>query len=208
LLAEPRLEGREAGKIIDGLPMRLFVASFFSETILDWLIKSGLTLSELFPARTLHLTRPENLHLTYQFLGEIPGSKVGQISQVIESALREAETFVYLPGMVGVFPNKFRPRILWIGLEPASKFQAVAAKIRRALEHEVSVDTKHFLPHVTLARFNEDHAALSNVDPTNITLPLFEVLDQDRTIDSVALCKSELTPKGPIYSELSRFDLK
>src|SRR5450830_18330 len=188
--------------------MRLFVASFFSETILDWLIKSGLTLSELFPARTLHLTRPENLHLTYQFLGEIPGSKVGQISQVIESALREAETFVYLPGMVGVFPNKFRPRILWIGLEPASKFQAVAAKIRRALEHEVSVDTKHFLPHVTLARFNEDHAALSNVDPTNITLPLFEVLDQDRTIDSVALCKSELTPKGPIYSELSRFDLK
>ena len=207
-MAEPRLEGREAGKIIDGLPMRLFVASFFSETILDWLIKSGLTLSELFPARTLHLTRPENLHLTYQFLGEIPGSKVGQISQVIESALREAETFVYLPGMVGVFPNKFRPRILWIGLEPASKFQAVAAKIRRALEHEVSVDTKHFLPHVTLARFNEDHAALSNVDPTNITLPLFEVLDQDRTIDSVALCKSELTPKGPIYSELSRFDLK
>ena len=188
--------------------MRLFVASFFSETMLDWLIKSGLTLSELFPARTLHLTSPENLHLTYQFLGEVSGSKVGQISQVIETTLSCAEAFVYHPGMVGVFPDKFRPRILWIGLEPALKFQGVATKIRRALEHEVSVDTKRFLPHVTLARFNEDHAALSNVDPTDVTLPLFDVLDKDCTIDSVALCKSELTPKGPIYSELSRFDLK
>lgn len=188
--------------------MRLFVASFFSETMLDWLMKSGLTLSELFPARTLHLTSPENLHLTYQFLGEVPGSKVGKISQVIESMVINAEAFVYYPGLVGVFPNKFRPRILWIGLEPAPKFQAVAAKIRRALEHEVSGDTKRFLPHVTLARFNEDHAALSNFDPTNITLPLFDVLDKDCTIDSAALCKSELTPKGPIYSELFRFDLK
>lgn len=188
--------------------MRLFVASFFSETMLDWLMKSGLTLSTLFPAKTLRLTSPKNLHLTYQFLGEVPGSKIGQISQVIESTLSNAEAFVYHPGMVGVFPNKFRPRILWIGLEPASKFQVFAANIRRALEHEVTGDTKHFLPHVTLARFNEEHAALSNVDPTNDTLPLFDVLDKDRTIDSVALCKSELTPKGPIYSELSRFDLK
>jgi len=208
LLAEPRLEGREAGKIIYGLTMRLFVASFFSETMLDWLMKSGLTLSELFPAKTLHFTLPEKLHLTYQFLGEVPGSKVGKISQVVESTLSNAESFVFHPGMVGVFPNKFRPRVLWIGLEPAANFQVFAAKIRRALEYEVTGDTKHFLPHVTLARFNEDHAALSNADPTNITLPLFDVLDKDCTIDSVALCKNELTPKGPIYSELSRFDLK
>jgi 2'-5' RNA ligase len=187
--------------------MRLFIASFFTQTILDWLIASSSTLSELFPTKALRLTRPENLHLTYLFLGEIPGSKVEQLSTLIEEALTDVEAFVYHPGLIGVFPNKFRPRTLWIGLEPSAKFQALARIVRRALVQEVSTDTKPFLPHVTLARFNEEHPALSAVDPTNITLSVFSALDQDRTVDSVALCRSELTPSGPIYSVLSRFDL-
>jgi 2'-5' RNA ligase len=188
--------------------MRVFVATFFSEEMLDWLMKSGSVLSELFPARVLRLTRPENLHLTFQFLGEIQGSKVGQISQGIEEVLGEVNAFVYLPGLVGEFPNKFRPRSLWIGLEPASSFQLVATKIRRRLEKVVPIATKHFLPHITLARYNEEHSALNAVDTTDVTLPLIQVTEINRIIDSVSLCKSNLTQGGPIYSELSRFDLK
>ncbi|HSN95144.1 MAG TPA: RNA 2',3'-cyclic phosphodiesterase [Anaerolineaceae bacterium] len=187
--------------------MRLFVASFFSEPMLDWLMKSGLSLSELFPARTLRLTRQENLHLTYQFLGEVPGSKVAQISKEIEIALRDVAAFEYSSGLVGVFPNKFRPRIMWIALEPVSRFQLLASKISRALEKVVTIDSKHFLPHVTLARFNENHSALSIVETDNVILPQFHILDEDRTINSVSLCQSELTPKGPIYSEISRYEL-
>ena len=187
--------------------MRLFIASFFSDVMLDWLMESGLALSELFPARALRLTNRENLHLTFQFLGEVQGSRLGQISSAIEEAMSDEEEFVVHPGLIGVFPNKFRPRTLWIGLEPAVKFQFLAKKINRSLEKVVHADAKRFLPHVTLGRFNEEHPALATVDPTKVILPPFKISDQDRMINTVSVCRSELTPRSPIYSELSHIDL-
>lgn len=187
--------------------MRLFVASFFSDLMLDWLTKSALSLLELFPPRSLRLTKPDNLHLTYHFLGEVPGSKAAQVSAQLESALEGIEPIVCNPGVVGLFPNKFRPRTLWIGVEPAQNFQFLASRIRRSTEGLAAAETKRFLPHVTLARFNEEHSALRTADPMLVTLPPFGISEIDRTIDSVVLCKSELTPRGPIYSELSHFCL-
>ncbi len=187
--------------------MRLFVATFFSEGMLDWLLESGMVLSDLFPARALRLTSRENLHLTFQFLGEVQGSRIGQISRAVEEAISDLEAFYFHPGLVGVFPNKFRPRTLWIGLEPAEAFQSVAKKINSGLEKVVQTNSKRFLPHVTLGRFNEEHAALGTVDPSAATLPLFNISDQERFINSVAIYRSELTQRGPIYSELSHIDL-
>ena len=187
--------------------MRLFIATYFSDEMLDWLIASGLELSGLFPAGSLRLTSRENLHLTFQFLGEVQGSRLGQISRAVEEAIIEQKTFEYHPGLAGVFPNKYRPRTLWIGLEPAVMFQSIADKINRGLEKVVQTNSKRFLPHVTLARFNEDHAALGMVDPANVALPPFKILGQNRIVNSVSICKSDLTARGPIYSELSQIDL-
>jgi 2'-5' RNA ligase len=132
---------------------------------------------------------------------------LGQVTQAIGRLMDEAEAFVFGTGLVGIFPNRFRPRTMWIGLEPSPQFQVLATKIRKALDPLVSIDTKHFLPHVTLARFKDKHPALSSVDPTKGMLPPFQILEQNRTIDSVSLYKSELTPKGPFYSELAYFAL-
>ncbi len=197
----------KAGKILTDILMRLFIATFFSESIIDWLVRSELVLSELFPARSLRLTKAENLHLTFQFIGEVPGSKVSQISQILCEILADEKAFQFQPGALGVFPNRYRPRTLWIGLEPDEKFYKIASKINKALENSVRTDKKRFLPHITLARFNDEHTALGSVEPTNIALPLFRIPDHDRIISTVTLCNSELTKHGPIYSVLSSYQL-
>lgn len=187
--------------------MRLFIATFFSNNAVDWLVKSGLALADLFPARSLRLTRAENLHLTFQFLGEVHGSQVDPISKLLDQALESIQAFKFHPGLVGIFPNKYRPRSLWIGLEPAAEFEKVASKISRGLGKTVDIDKKRFLPHITLARFNEEHPSFGSVDPKIATILPFGIPEQDRIVNTVSLCRSELTSSGPIYSILSNHDL-
>jgi 2'-5' RNA ligase len=190
-----------------GYFMRLFIATFFSDSVVDWLVKSGLTISELFPARSLRLTRAENLHLTFQFLGEVHGSQITPISRMLDEVLLDSQAFEFHTGLVGIFPNKFRPRTLWIGLEPALDFEKIASKISKGLEKSLNIEKKRFLPHITLARFNEEHPALGSVDTTKASILPFSMPVHDRIVSAVSLCKSDLTPRGPIYSILSNFDL-
>ena len=75
--------------------MRLFIATFFTDNMVDWLVKSGLAISELFPARSLRLTRAENLHLTFQFLGEVHGSQITPISRLLDEALKDVHPFIF-----------------------------------------------------------------------------------------------------------------
>ncbi|MEA4811732.1 MAG: RNA 2',3'-cyclic phosphodiesterase [Anaerolineaceae bacterium] len=188
--------------------MRLFIALPFSESFKNWLEQAGEDLFTLFPPHSLRPARKQNLHLTLQFLGEVPGSHLKPMQSAILQALSGVRAFPFTPGLAGLLPNPYRPRILWIGLEPAVFFTRTANLLGNALSPYIKMDEKKFLPHITLARFNENHAALATVDLKNVVLPCCHLPGTDLMADCVKLYQSELKPSGPVYTEMASFGLQ
>ena len=100
-------------------------------------------------------TKHHQLHVTLRFMGGTPEEDLPLIRQRL--ALVEAPTFHLALHGVGLFPPGARkPRVLWLGLEPAEPLLRLKSEIDRVLD-AVPVEHPHeakreFAPHLTLAR--------------------------------------------------------
>src|SRR5262245_25862699 len=61
-------------------------------------------------------TRPENIHLTLKFLGEVDERRIGEVEKVCVDSAAEFRPFALSLSATGVFPNSRQPRALWVGL--------------------------------------------------------------------------------------------
>ncbi|MFQ5482961.1 MAG: RNA 2',3'-cyclic phosphodiesterase [Nitrospinaceae bacterium] len=150
--------------------------------------------------------RPENIHLTLKFLGEIDPSRVGG---VIAALTRAAAGFPPLPVAlkdVGCFPKKGPPRVLWVGMsDPGGALAALHGKIERTLGAlGFSPEKKAFSPHLTLARIKTPEGANLLRDRVRSMEPLNGA---GFYLDAVTFFESQLTPRGSIYTVLERIPL-
>ncbi len=60
--------------------------------------------------------RPEGIHLTLKFFGDISAADVANIATVVEKAAEKERPFSLAIGGAGVFPDPHRPRVLWLGM--------------------------------------------------------------------------------------------
>jgi 2'-5' RNA ligase len=105
--------------------------------------------------------RVDGLHLTLRFLGPTPRSRVDGLVTALDRLGASTPTFPVVISGAGAFPNPFRPRTLWLGIETGADRLAALAE---ALEREVTADgeplgTKPFAPHLTIARTDGLRAA-------------------------------------------------
>ena len=101
--------------------------------------------------------RPEGVHLTLKFLGDIDADSVPAISDGLDRCAASAAPFdLFLEG-VGVFPNARRPRVVWIGLGGALEpLLALQHSIDRELEGlGFARERRPFTPHLTLGRVRD-----------------------------------------------------
>ncbi|MFM8550892.1 MAG: RNA 2',3'-cyclic phosphodiesterase, partial [Nitrospiraceae bacterium] len=115
---------------------------------------------ELSPAMRLQWVRPEAIHLTLKFLGDIPEQQVDEIKSAAGSALCSVAPFSVEVAGLGVFPDLRAPRILWVGLSggegTASALSHLAAMVERSVEPlGYPPESRPFNPHLTLARIKE-----------------------------------------------------
>ncbi|MEE8167648.1 MAG: RNA 2',3'-cyclic phosphodiesterase [Candidatus Hydrothermarchaeales archaeon] len=151
------------------------------------------------------VVKPENLHLTLNFLGEIPQEKIDDIYDVMKNSLKTSPFNVDLHGL-GAFPSVKRIRVIWVGFrENADKFIQMNCDLEENLERLGFKREYRFHPHLTIARVKsprgkeELQALLEKYKDVN-----FGVLH----VSKVELKKSVLTPKGPIYSTLREVTLE
>jgi 2'-5' RNA ligase len=102
---------------------------------------------------------------------------------------------------VGAFPSSRKAKILWVGIEEGG---SNLVELFSTIEDKVSnlgfgKETRKFTPHITFARVKKGKYSL----PENIDLSF-----DSFPINEVALFKSTLTPKGPIYEVLSAIPLR
>lgn len=156
----------------------------------------------------LKVVAPENLHMTVKFLGNISESLAPQIYKILKEEINENmfkdRKIEYKLKGVGQF-NKFS--VLWVKLIGDIQFlQEIKNTIEQLLAEELNIQRDkrtQFKPHLTIGRLKKDKinfqtfSALKNLINENKNLefgPFF--------VDQVNLKKSDLTPKGPIYSDL------
>lgn len=107
---------------------------------------------------------------------------------------------------VGGFPKLSAPRIIWTGIggdiAGLKKLQQKTEDC--AFRCGVAKEWKKFSPHITLGRRNEQGPlaaeTLKSIEKDAIELPSWSVKE-------IVMMKSELTPKGPIYTPLKYFAL-
>src|SRR5262245_32767792 len=145
--------------------MRLFVALELDDVARRAILAEQNRLKHAFatsgPA-SLKWVKPEHIHLTLVFLGELGQEEGGAVVQAMSEAIplgRFEMTF----GELGVFPLHGAPRVLWLGLQRgAREVEAIQRHILhrlRGLDIVLQQGQRDFHPHVTLARWRESTGA-------------------------------------------------
>ncbi len=109
--------------------------------------------------------RPESIHLTLKFLGNVEAGMVEQVLTALELIGKSQHPFTLEIQGLGVFPQIRRPRILWIGCTgdiPA--LLNLVSGIEGALDPLGFLsDEKPYVPHLTLARIKHDNSQVGGV---------------------------------------------
>ncbi len=146
-------------------------------------------------------TRPEGIHLTLRFLGEVAPEDDAPRRAAWRAVAAGSGPISFRVGGVGVFPAPARPRVLWVGVdaEPRERLAALADAFEEAARREgFAPETRPFRPHLTLARAARDERPAA--PPDTDTGILGEV-----TAREVVLFRSELLPQGARYTKLDAF---
>jgi 2'-5' RNA ligase len=159
---------------------------------------------ELPPVRWV---KPATMHLTLKFLGYVEEDQIPRIVEIVNSAARGCGPFRMRLKCIGAFPNSRNPRTIWIGVrEESGALKRLAAELEKLLSRiGIEPEDRPFSPHLTLGRVKErgDRNTFESV------LTVFK--DQDAgevQVDRISLMRSDLTPQGPIYTELHLVDLQ
>lgn len=151
------------------------------------------------------LVDPNIVHITLKFLGDTEENLVEKIEEIMKNSVEEIEPFEMQLAGTGVFPDQKYMRVVWIGIKNGEQIGKIASKI----EEQVSKlgfekENREFSAHLTIGRVR---SAKNKEKLLEIVEKYRDVTFGDCKIDSIKLKKSELTPKGPIYTTLKEAKL-
>ncbi|MBI2856518.1 MAG: RNA 2',3'-cyclic phosphodiesterase [Chloroflexi bacterium] len=148
--------------------------------------------------------RPEGIHLTLKFLGNIPGESVGPVSQALGRCAATRAPFELHLGNLGAFPNPRAPRVIWIGLEGALE---ALLDLQRAVEDELEGlefprERRDFSPHLTLGRVREGIPPAQKKRLGEMIADAHLDIQGQMLVAELSLMRSTLMPSGAVYARL------
>ena len=148
--------------------------------------------------------RPEQMHLTLVFLGEVPEASARAIVEAVNRPVEQASFDLAFRG-IGVFPPRGAPNVLWLG---ASAGADAGIELQRHLADRVralglALEGRPFHPHLTLARWKTSHGA----DRARAREAGHDRVVATCHVDHATLYQSRLSSTGPSYTPLARATL-
>jgi 2'-5' RNA ligase len=183
--------------------IRAFVAINLPEALRPLLLEAQERGRSCLPAADVRWTRPDQIHVTLRFLGNVPTPELPKLETALKEACRGRAAWAMRIGAWGCFPDIYRPRVLWLGLEDNSgallSLQAVIATATRAWGES---DDRPFHAHVSLARCKDPRPRFRHaLAPLLGQHPLSESVEW--RVRQVDLMESQLTAGGAKYSILA-----
>ena len=150
---------------------------------------------------------PHSVHITLKFLGEISAEEMERVFGGMEEAVAGIPAFSLVTGSKGAFPNLKRPRVYWVGL--AETGDSHLFRLQKNIEKEMALcgfpkEERAFKAHLTVGRVKSARG-MEAISELFMKYPFPQI---EFTANEVLVMKSELTPRGPIYSVQKAFSLK
>jgi 2'-5' RNA ligase len=192
--------------------VRAFIAIELPADILDRVGRLQTRVRQDVPPGLVRWVRPEGIHLTLKFLGDVEQSRLPEIEHALGESCGLHAPFELQIGGMGCFPNPRRPRVVWLGVQDD---RDALIRVQRDVERTIAplgfpTDRRGFHPHLTLGR-------VKNARPTAHKKAEWEALGAYTTrarvhvgqmpVDTIYLKRSELLPSGAVYSTLAQCPL-
>jgi 2'-5' RNA ligase len=187
--------------------IRTFIAVEMSASVIG---RAGDLIDKLRVAPAeVNWIRPQQMHLTLKFLGDVPDTETPDICRVTSAVAAQFEPFEVTFRGAGAFPNLRDPRTLWIGIEDgADELKRLAAALENALKSELGYgkEQRGFHPHLTIGRVKRE--------PPGSQGELAQLLEKHAqfdadlvVVDELVIFASFLARKGPTHEPLGHAPL-
>ena len=185
--------------------LRAFIAFELSEEIIAAIktVQADLKACDF----NVRWTRPESIHLSLKFLGDIYAEDVDRIEDIMTARAKNQKAITLAAKGIGVFPNMKRPRVIWVGI--AGQTDSLV-EFQNHLETDLELigfqkEDRLFTGHLTLGRIK------GAIDKTRFreVLKKFESFESKPfTAKEVILFRSELKPSGSVYTKMKTVRLE
>jgi 2'-5' RNA ligase len=184
--------------------MRLFVAIDLDAAARDALAAVQQELRSRDSGSPIRWVRPDQLHLTLVFLGEVDEARAPELAVAIGAPIDRRAFDVTFEGL-GAFPPHGAPRALWVGArEGAAELQALQQVLAgRAARLGIRLESRPFSPHLTLGRWKASRP--SDRRRALAAAPAGAIARSH--IDHATLYQSRPSASGHVYTALARANL-
>jgi len=175
--------------------VRTFIAVPLPDFVKEALDEAAQKLQLQLPDKSIRWVRPDRMHLTLRFLGDTAVSQIPTVAAQLNQL--QFEPIRLQLNNLGCFPNKKRPRVLWVGLQGEV---AYLEQLKRKIDQQLEplgwpLETKKYSPHLTIGRVKKQRQ-LTNMRWGS------EVEQVHFRATAVHLIQSTLQKEGPVYTTL------
>jgi RNA 2',3'-cyclic 3'-phosphodiesterase len=188
--------------------MRLFVAAEIDDAVRREAAvvadRVAREVSVVAGPRAVAWVKPQNLHFTVKFLGEVPASALGRLRACLAEPMRTGAFSLTVSGL-GVYPASGPSRVIWLGLtEGAPGLGAVHDELdRRLAAVGYEPERRPFSSHLTLGRVKTPIGPAGRQALARVPVG---VVGSCR-VAQITLFESCLSSAGPTYTAIERYQL-
>lgn len=187
--------------------MRTFIALPLPDEVRLRIAELLRELKHILPNHALRFVRPEQMHLTLRFLGEISEQDAAGIPTALSAAIHGIAPLSLIAQGLGTFGALDRPRVVWLGLTgEIDRLNDLQRRVAEATAGLGQTEERAFNAHLTLGRVSplsgDARAHLIDVVRSYPPRPL-----ANWTADSVEFVRSKLAPGGSRYTTLASIPL-
>jgi len=181
--------------------VRSFMAIPLGTTLREQVLRIQEGLRNELPG--VRWSRPETLHLTLRFFGEIAAESLERAAKLVLSVNPLGSPFELPLSGLGAFPTAARPRVLWLGFAASPPLQNLFAQLEELLSRAgIPREPRPFVPHLTLGR-----AKGRLPDITRLLQQHSETVRGVLPIERIVIYRSRLLPGGAEHTPLYTFEL-
>ncbi len=185
---------------------KAFIAIEMPKVVQKKCLQIQVELANDFPG--VKWTKPDSLHITLLFLGEIDDKQLWQACDLAKKACADIDPFHFKLHGLGCFPNPRRPRVIWLGIDPdsGSYFKQLHKEIGSKISDTgfYRMDQKEFQPHLSIGRINQQDLDFSVVCSRWKVHPW---TSDDIDVNQVLVMSSESIGDEHRYTKLAKIKL-
>ncbi len=183
--------------------VRVFVSVGLSTEAREALIDAVERIRQEVPGG-IQWARPDGMHLTLKFLGNIPSINVPSLLECVREVACAHPSFGLKLTGLGMFPNRRKPRVLWAGvggdMDALSSVQQAAEEAINGLGYPP--EQRPFRPHITLGRPRRSVSDGQLAHIGSVMSSLTPPSPISWRVECVDVMRSELLPSGARYTVL------